>query len=1257
MSIRLSPRVRGLGTFRGSVRGAGRARLWGATAAVSSVLAAGPAAAQQDTNPPLPNVMILVDSSGSMEYMAQPDAAGKIRLPICNPGQPLLTNEQNRWASLVSVLTGEVRDYSCEAVVRSSPTFLSEYDLFGNAPYDKNYTLPFHRVLSGSDASTCEPLPDLTKWPAAPGSGGPYAFPNDSVKYRKRGATAQACNFVQAKDGLLDAFESRARFGLMTYDTSTDPGTGMSGSAADHANGIKGLWSYYKNWQLGPGDRAQGRPELCAASSDLEVGARNNAAPPWEGKLVSFPHPFSTKADSLANTQHIQDALLMMRPYGATPTAGLLRDAQYFLTEDPTTDPVDATRKFGPKGDPFVTGGCRKGFVILLTDGMPNLDLRPDCVSNCPFPKTYETAKALRDAGYTTYVVGFALSSAADPSGSPTPLKCDEITPSGSLIFDPTGKCASPSNTALRSCCELARVAFEGGTSRPYFADNKTVLRQALSSILSEIAGDSTSRTVPAFGSASPSSGAAGYNFYSSFFVSTGSLWRGVLERQRYECKEEAPGLPKVAQVQAVDASKGDSFSENINNPGARPRTLITIEPTAQDGNHTIRLTASSDGLGTRGGAVVSGDAATFIAGVSPQTLGVVSGGSSTCSNPAETVTPAACRTRILEWHTGKSVKTGDGTTYQRESVMGSIYHSTPAVIGPPSEFLRDNSYGAFQVLQKARPLVIYTATTDGQLHAFKVSRTGTEDTFKVDTKENNELWSFLPPAVLGALPAMFPGSQPETSVLDGAPVVADVFFERSSTLADSASVLWSTMLVAGLGSATRGYFGVDITDPVLVPGDALKGPKFRWQLLDDESGNRLFGSPNQPAITTLYFSPTAGAPPREIAVAILPGGDAPTADATPTSIARLSSGAGFVDSDWPMRANVRRYALADPARSLTIVRLDTGEVIRTFRTTDTGLSVALKARYRHADFDAPITGIPVVYPNGTGVISNRVFVGDREGALWRGDLKSTNPDEWTVSPFFDTATGYGFADGQPITGAPVLSLDPVGNLVVIVSTGDQDQLTAAPGGRNTVWSLKESAKFATGVAAAGSVLSDANWHLGRGTNEGGTLVPTGLSTNWTAGERVTGPMTLFNGVLYFSTFKPASAGAAACQDGSSALWGVDYRLPSVGAEGPLGRLVFEGGTFDANTPAARIETNAIIFGVGLNRTPTCYDTESFNDPFLGFGSATSVSNLSPGGYQLVVQTGNRGAGAKGSQTNTRTFNLPSPPPAVRIDSWAAIVE
>src|ERR1700689_5080618 len=82
-----------------------------------------PAAAQNDITPHLPNVLLLVDTSGSMEYLIDPSPVDGVTplLPgdplapgsacLLNPATPMLsaataTTVQNRWATLVSVLTG-----------------------------------------------------------------------------------------------------------------------------------------------------------------------------------------------------------------------------------------------------------------------------------------------------------------------------------------------------------------------------------------------------------------------------------------------------------------------------------------------------------------------------------------------------------------------------------------------------------------------------------------------------------------------------------------------------------------------------------------------------------------------------------------------------------------------------------------------------------------------------------------------------------------------------------------------------------------------------------------------------------------------------------------------------------------------------------------------------------------------------------------------------------------------------------------------
>src|SRR5689334_20171153 len=93
-------------------------------AALTAVLAASATAdAQLDVNPPLPNVMLLIDTSGSMENMIDgnsPESDGA----ACVPGT---ASPMNRWATLVSVLTGSIQNFSCQSLNRNANAFKSEY--------------------------------------------------------------------------------------------------------------------------------------------------------------------------------------------------------------------------------------------------------------------------------------------------------------------------------------------------------------------------------------------------------------------------------------------------------------------------------------------------------------------------------------------------------------------------------------------------------------------------------------------------------------------------------------------------------------------------------------------------------------------------------------------------------------------------------------------------------------------------------------------------------------------------------------------------------------------------------------------------------------------------------------------------------------------------------------------------------------------------------------------------------------------------
>src|SRR5207245_1683513 len=129
----------------------------------------------------------------------------------CVPGT---ATSPNRWATLVSVLTGTINNFSCSALDRNSSAFQSEYQVQGVDPYDYHYYLPFHRILS--NGCTPEPGATLPTW---------YGWPAGAIKYHNYASTSVVCplpgtpgGFSQAADGILDTFRDRVRFGLMTFD-------------------------------------------------------------------------------------------------------------------------------------------------------------------------------------------------------------------------------------------------------------------------------------------------------------------------------------------------------------------------------------------------------------------------------------------------------------------------------------------------------------------------------------------------------------------------------------------------------------------------------------------------------------------------------------------------------------------------------------------------------------------------------------------------------------------------------------------------------------------------------------------------------------------------------------------------------------------------------------------------------------------------------------------------------------------------------
>lgn len=1239
-----------------------RPRCWlGLGSVAASLLAPAWASAQvvsADIAPPPPNVLLLVDSSGSMDYKT-----GSNEFPICSYDGVTPTgqaSERSRWIDLVEVLTGSIDSYACQKLNRSSSLFIDEYRLGGSRPYDALYPNPYHRPVSG----TCVAGPDVGN-------------PSGAVQYHPVNSPSGACSFAQSSDGVLDAFRNDVRFGLMTFDTEPDAGLG-----------VEGLWSYYLT------SPATGRPADCPTPPvPQEVGVRNHSAPLWEGRAIGFGNPASGSTDYQARNAMIQEVLLATRPYGATPIAGMLDDARQFFLHDTSPDPLDGSFHFGPSSDP---AACRKKSIILLSDGQPNLDLRPHCEAgelsvDCPYDKSEDIAEALREAGIDLFVIGFAL---PDVTVGGVTMSCSDLTDEDLDSENTSGACFNPGDSALQACCALNRIAAAGGYrptsakdpdwTRAHFANDRDELRKALAQAIGTNFPPTTrSPVVNATGAGYVGPGAdlnfaRAFRFGTSFSpASLDQIWTGGLTRGRYVCKVDEDDVFRPVLLD-VDSNAGDDFVLNVNFSGPDARKIYTVvgddDPSVKSAANirpNLELTVD-DGLGNYSGTFELHTSSGFVSAVPAEAMKVVDG---RCGLGT---TAVQCRNRYLKWLVGLDNETVNHRCPSAATcnLIGDFLHSTPrAVPGRPSELLNDASYEAFRELQATnkRPSVLYASSNDGFLHAFKIGPVGTDpaEPMKVKSKETNELWTFVPPATLPEIPGFYPGSH--QLLLDGSPVIKDVVatekdaatgyefaLERSKTDAQAGTGTWRTILVQSFGAQRPGYFALDVTDPV--PDGGTGGPKFLWQLTNEEGKDAIFGSGGgTPLITTVYLGS------KEVAVAVLPGGFG--APATGGPCPRQSPGtvyAAFTTGYVP-RNEVPCYTQPSSvaARSLTVVRLDTGEILRTFRRDDDEVP-ALKARLvvTEAPLDSPLTGQPIPFPSDVGAVADRVFIGDQDGAMWRLNFATATgaPSDWKLELFFDGFPGDGafdhdWGDGQPITTPPIISVNAVGNLTVAFSTGDQTAIGAVAGQSNYVWSLTEQPN-----AERTQLLTRSNWYL---------RFP---DTGELAGDRVIGTMALFGGDLYFSTMGKLETSAGACAQGEGKLWGMHYLLPQAeaGKGGVVARTIkIRSGTKDYLNGADLLGTTgatAFLSGVSIGQEPTCENVggDPTDNEYFSYGTAHHSLGAPAGGkFQLFVPTGNQLSQSTASgltpidQGGARgvAIDLESPAVSTRVDSWAAIVE
>lgn len=435
-----------------------------------------------------------------------------------------------------------------------------------------------------------------------------------------------------------------------------------------------------------------------------------------------------------------------------------------------------------------------------------------------------------------------------------------------------------------------------------------------------------------------------------------------------------------------------------------------------------------------------------------------------------------------------------------------------------------------------------------------------------------HEIFAFYPQGPFAKLPDLTLPSYNANHqfFVDGSPNAGDVRFADNS---------WHSILVGGLNAGGAGIYAMDITHPSSWTTENAVASDVLWDITSATPGFSHLGlTYSQPQIAQVNI------------------------DGTNTFVVIFGSG---YNND-----NGNPY--------LYVVNAETGALIKTF-----DLCAADSGQCNSSLANGLST--PVVVSSTGSSVSNRVYAGDLQGNLWRVDLSSPSPTNWSAIVLFQAQNS---GIDQPITTQPVVSLAPLAagaGIMVYFGTGQylgppdiantsiqsfygvlDHNSTPPPGAPGLPFSSSKLEKITlTDTVVAGVTVRTAagnaiNWTSG----ERGWRMPLPAS-----GERVITNPRLIGGRVVFTTFTPSSTACSA--GGSSWLMIVNYatggQLP-----GPELDLNGDGKLNSSDQTSTGANPVGLSLGPGYAASPTIvgYHRGSFNDLKLITVSGAPIKSI-----------------------------------------------
>jgi type IV pilus assembly protein PilY1 len=392
---------------------------------------------------------------------------------------------------------------------------------------------------------------------------------------------------------------------------------------------------------------------------------------------------------------------------------------------------------------------------------------------------------------------------------------------------------------------------------------------------------------------------------------------------------------------------------------------------------------------------------------------------------------------------------------------LGDIIYSTPIAVSKPAEdydlIYKDGSYAAFSGKYRHRRHVVYSGANDGMLHALNAGFYDSNKLKFCDEYESpgvcpdndtgvtlgKELWGFISQSLLPHLKWLTQNDYTHVYFNDLRPKVVDarIFTEEGDCDPENNDFSapgcihprgWGTVLIQGMRFGGRDISYQDSTWPV---SRTFRSAYFALDITDPERPPEL-----------LWTIPvTSGANP----------GGLPGLGLTTSRPAVLRTGADVLDKGtWyavfgsgPDAEFDSYNGMSARSASIYVVNLATGELAKTISDISIGPNSFM--------------GDPITVDVNLNDKVDSIYIGnvlcetgpECTSSNWKGKMfrittamGDDNPDNWNLNVFYDA--------GQPITAAPSITLDNVGDLWLYFGTGRYYSLIDAELDDSERWSF-----------------------------------------------------------------------------------------------------------------------------------------------------------------------------------------------------------